>query len=260
MSRLDNALERAAELLRMDGVVGVGGAVVAGEDVIVVQLDRPERDLAEPLPADIDGFSVQVLEDRTFVFRGKRLVSVSRDVLDLQSAQLDALSERIASGRPSASDYHRLLRELVEAALADQPIVDWNEIERITRAGVRAFPTDTILLGHLLALAARRGATGEYAAIAQRIAELDPDSKLVSATHMDAATARRADENQARLRELLEAASGEDPRARADAIDELERWTSVFPGDADAQAALGFGYLSTGQTKAMLSQAKNLLR
>jgi hypothetical protein len=258
MSRLDEALDRATALLRMDGVIAVGGAVVGGEDVIQIQLDRPERDLTEQLPAEIDGVAVTVLEDRAFVVRGDRMVSTSQDALDLQQAQLAALREAITTGSASASDYERLLRMLIEAALADQPLADWNEIERIARIGVRAFPTSTTLLGHLLVLSARRGATREMATIAERISELDPDSELLGLLHGDPEIAGRVAEQRMRLSELLEAASGEDPRASAQAIDELERRSRAFPGDVELRATLAFGYLSTSRTADMLREAKQL--
>ena len=258
MRDFDQAREQASELLRIDGVIAVGAVQRAGEDIILVELDRAERDLDTVLPGEIDGFAVEVLEHRTYVLRGGRLVSVDRDGLELEEARLAALQERIERGHATAGDHRKLLRMLVEAGMADQPLADWEDIERLARRAVETFPADTELLGVLLMLVVRRGDDEAQKAITRRIAAIDPDSELLAATQPTVETTRMEDEREARLRGLLEAALGDDPDETSAAINELERWTHAYPQDAMAHAALGFGYARSGQTAAMLEEADRL--
>jgi tetratricopeptide (TPR) repeat protein len=258
MRDFDEAREQASELLRIDGVIGVGVGRRAGEDIILVELDRAERDLDTVLPGEIDGFAVEVHENRTYILRGGRLVSVDRDALELEEAQLTALQERIERGHATAGHYQKLLRILVEAGLADHPLADWEDIERLARRGVKTFPADTELLGVLLMLVTRRGDVKAQDAIMRRIAAVDPDSELLALMQPTAETMKMEGNREVRLRGLLEAAVGDDPHETRAAINELERWTHVNRQDAMAHAALGFGYARTGQTAAMLEEADRL--
>lgn len=66
MSGFDLALQKAHDLLTIDGVVGVGEGEIGGQRCIVVFVASPSASVRSRLPAQIDGVPVDIRESGPF--------------------------------------------------------------------------------------------------------------------------------------------------------------------------------------------------